>query len=383
MTQTRYDRQERITGWSQAALSRARVLVVGAGALGNESIKNLALLGIGHLLIVDVDHIELSNLSRTVLFRETDVNQPKAKIAAERIREINPEIDVQYRCGDVFHDMGLGFYRHSDLVIGCLDNIAAPSHVGISCALTGVPYLDGGMWGLGGEVRWFLPGEGACFECTLTEADRLHAFQRRSCTGFKMEDSQAAEWVVPTTINTAAIIGGLLSQEAARLICGWEVVGGEALVYNGVSHNMHRARLIRDSNCTYHTPYRDIVALDHSAETMTGDALLALAERDLGEPPIVELGRDFLVALRCPQCGNREPVNQIIARVEESRAVCPRCGVVRESELVSRLEASDALSRRKLSELGVPPGEILAVRTGERMKFYELSPLSDMAENKG
>lgn len=371
---TRYDRQERITGWSQAALAKARVLVVGAGALGNELLKNLGLLGVGHLLIIDFDHIEISNLSRTVLFRESDVNQPKAKIAAERARDINPDIDVQYLCGNVFHDMGLGFYRHSDLVMGCLDNIAARSHVGISCALTGVPYLDGGMWGLGGEVRWFLPGEDACFECTLTNEDRRQAFERRSCTGFQMEDAQVSARVIPTTINTAAIIGGLLSQEAARFLCGWEVVGGEALIYNGVSPKMHRARLTRDTDCTYHTPYRDVVPLGHSAATMTGDALIALAKRDLGASPIIELGRDFLVALHCPQCGTREPVNQIIAKVEASREVCSACGAMRASERVSRLEETDALSHRKLSELGVPPGEILAVRTSEQMRLFELTP---------
>jgi adenylyltransferase/sulfurtransferase len=380
MTQTRYDRQARISGWDQGALARAKVLVVGAGALGNELLKNLALLGVGSLLIVDFDHIETSNLSRTVLFREPDVNQPKAKVAAVRVREINPEVGVRDICGNVFHDIGLGFYRHSDLVIGCLDNIAARSHVGISCALTGVPYLDGGMWGLGGEVRWFLPGDSACFECTLTDEDRLQAFQRRSCTGFKMAELSATALAVPTTINTAAIIGGLLSQEAARLLCGWEVVGGEALVYNGVSRTMHRSTLTRDLDCAYHTPYRDIVALDHGAEAMTGATLLALARRDLGESPVIELGRDFLVSFRCPRCDNREQVNQLIAMVEESRAKCPVCSAMRVSEVVSSLAASDALNHRKLSELGVPPGEILAVRTGEQMRFYELSPpLLDIA----
>lgn len=228
MNESRYDRQERVQGWNQQALNEATVLVVGAGALGNEAIKNLALLGVGHLQIIDFDRIELSNLSRTVLFRPHDVGRSKAEIAAQRARELNPEIEVQCFNGDVFYDVGLGFYRHANLVIGCLDNIAARSQVGRCCALAGTPYLDGGMWELGGEVRWFLPGETACFECTLTETDRLHAQQRWSCTGFKPDESAVDRRVFPATVQTAAIIGGLLAQEATRLLCGWKVTGGEA-----------------------------------------------------------------------------------------------------------------------------------------------------------
>jgi adenylyltransferase/sulfurtransferase len=67
-------------------------LVIGAGALGNEIIKNLALTGIGNILLVDFDQIEPSNLSRSILFRETDRGRYKADVAAERAREIFPDI---------------------------------------------------------------------------------------------------------------------------------------------------------------------------------------------------------------------------------------------------------------------------------------------------
>jgi adenylyltransferase/sulfurtransferase len=82
MTADRYDRQQRIDGWDQKALQAARVMVVGAGAIGNELIKNLALLGVGHLLIIDFDRVEASNLSRTVLFQHSHLGQSKAQRAA-------------------------------------------------------------------------------------------------------------------------------------------------------------------------------------------------------------------------------------------------------------------------------------------------------------
>src|SRR5689334_17642368 len=102
MEANRYDRQERITGWDQAALRNAYVLVAGAGALGNELIKNLTLMGVGHLLIIDSDTIEPSNLSRTVLFRETDIGKPKAQTAAKAAALLNPEVDLRWIDGDLF-----------------------------------------------------------------------------------------------------------------------------------------------------------------------------------------------------------------------------------------------------------------------------------------
>jgi len=97
-------------------------MVVGAGALGNEVIKNLVLMGVGYIYIVDFDTIEVANLSRSVLFRESDAGRRKAEVAAARAKEINPYVHVQYLHGDITHDVGLGVFRRMDVIIGCLDN---------------------------------------------------------------------------------------------------------------------------------------------------------------------------------------------------------------------------------------------------------------------
>ena len=83
-----FDRQERIRGWDQQRLRDSKVLVFGAGAIGNETLKNLALLGIGHIYIVDFDTISTSNLSRTILFRRCDKGKYKAKVAAQRTKDL-------------------------------------------------------------------------------------------------------------------------------------------------------------------------------------------------------------------------------------------------------------------------------------------------------
>ena len=87
----RYARQRLISWWEQDRLAAARVLVIGAGALGNEILKLLALSGVGHIMIYDMDRIEVSNLSRTVLFKESDAGAFKAEVAAQRVVELNPQ----------------------------------------------------------------------------------------------------------------------------------------------------------------------------------------------------------------------------------------------------------------------------------------------------
>src|SRR5206468_5647901 len=113
----RYSRLRLIPWWRQEKLAAARVLVVGAGALGNEVLKNLALLGVGTTYVIDRDAIETSNLSRSVLFRASDGGRPKAQVAAERAREINPEVAFHWLQGDVINDLGLGIFADVDVVI--------------------------------------------------------------------------------------------------------------------------------------------------------------------------------------------------------------------------------------------------------------------------
>jgi molybdopterin/thiamine biosynthesis adenylyltransferase len=387
----RYARQRLIEWWKQDRLQAARVLVAGAGALGNELLKNLALLGVGYLLIIDFDQIEYSNLSRTTLFNETDIGKSKVDSAAKVLTKLNPDVSIHTINGDLFHDVGLGYYRHCHLVIGCLDNLAARSQVGLSCVLAGTPYLDGGMWSLGGEVRWFTAGNGPCFDCTLDSNDRVRADERRSCSGFRDPTWDESERV-PTVATTASIIGGLLAQEAAKWLCDYPITAGKAIVYNGQALTMHRSKLERNPNCSSnHTPYQDVIELPHRSVDLTVHQLLNRVRNDLKEHHhttsiqsntknsllqdtlLLELGRDFLIAFNCSNCGRREEINQLWGKVLESSQSCPHCGTTRHAEVVRTVDENSPYVNRPLTKLGIPPGEILAVRTPEGLLLYELT----------
>jgi ThiF family len=110
----RFARFGLIEWWEQARLSAARVVVIGAGALGNEVIKNLALLGVGRLVVVDLDAVETSNLSRAVLFRAADAGQPKAGAAVGAARALYPAMLGVGLARDVVHGIGMGLFRWAE-----------------------------------------------------------------------------------------------------------------------------------------------------------------------------------------------------------------------------------------------------------------------------
>ena len=141
--ETAYDRAKLISWWSQEVVSSSKILVVGAGAIGNETLKNLALLGVGKMFICDMDTISVSNLSRTVLFKINDVGKYKAEVASNRVLEMsnNPECKVDYFVGDIVNKLGHGVFRRFDIVLGCLDNMLTRKDVNRRCCLFQKPYM--------------------------------------------------------------------------------------------------------------------------------------------------------------------------------------------------------------------------------------------------
>ena len=99
-----------LSWFKKEKVKNARVLVIGAGALGNEVVKDLALFGVGHIYVVDFDRIEITNLTRSILFREEDAfnHLYKAEVVARRAMEINPQIQVVPIVGNLFSDVGRG-----------------------------------------------------------------------------------------------------------------------------------------------------------------------------------------------------------------------------------------------------------------------------------
>jgi adenylyltransferase/sulfurtransferase len=357
----RYARLRLISWWDHDRLRRARVLVVGAGALGNEVLKNLALVGLGRILVVDLDRVEPANLTRSVLFRAGDRGRPKAEVAAEAIRGLNPDIEVTAIPGNVITEVGLGVFRDVDVVIGCLDNREARLWVNRSCWKMATPWIDGGIQEINGVVKIFTPPHGACYECAMTENDYRLINLRYSCPLLRQEDVLAGR--VPTAPTISSMIGGLQAQEALKIIHGMPVSGGVALVYNGVANRFYRTRFQQREDCLSHENYGEPVELPlQSAVHTATDLLRAFRERCGGRGATLCLDRDLVVSLSCDRCDVRERVLQPLPLVGMRRGACPRCGEVMRPEIVHAVEADSPLAGETLATLGIPPYDAVRLK---------------------
>jgi molybdopterin/thiamine biosynthesis adenylyltransferase/DNA-binding transcriptional regulator YhcF (GntR family) len=367
---------EFISWWEREKVQAAKVMIVGAGALGNEVAKNLALMGIGSLYIVDFDTIEAANLSRSVLFRERDNGRPKAEIAAARVRELNPDVHVQYFNGDVRTQVGLGVFRRMDVIVGCLDNRESRLAINRFCYWMNKPWVDGAIQELLGLVRLFVPGEGACFECTLTEQARRDISLRYSCPLLARNNVLLGK--VPTTPTIASIIGGMQSQEAFKLIHGRPVEAGMVAHFNGMTNQMHTTRYVPRENCESHWTYGEVFELPNRVEDTTLLELLHIARSDLGPEAVIELDQELVLSLECKQCNTVDEVMRPISDISYDASHCPVCGLVRQVHMTHVVTGEEPFLHRTLTSIGVPPLHILRTHNGRDYRFYELT--GDLSE---
>ncbi len=360
-----------ISWWEREKMEQARVLVVGAGALGNEVVKNLALMGVGYIYIVDFDTIEAANLSRSPLFRESDAHKKKAEVVAARAKELNRDVHVQYLHGDVTTQLGLGVVRRMDVIIGCLDNREARLAVNRMAYWMNKPWVDGAIQELLGLVRVFIPGAGACFECTLTEQARRDLSVRYSCPLLARQNILLGK--VPTTPTIASIIGAMQSQEALKLIHGLPVEAGKVIHFNGMTNQMHTTAYRPRQDCESHWIFGEIVELPFRSEATTLRELHSLVQADLGPQAIIELDQELILSLTCPQCKTLEPVLRPIMEITYEAAHCPVCGTLREPQMTHLITGEEDFLDRTLASLGVPLLHILRAYNHREYRFYELS----------
>ncbi len=363
---------EFISWWEREKVQAAKMMIVGAGALGNEVLKNLALMGVGHLFIVDFDTIEAANLSRSVLFRPEDNGKKKAEVAARRVKELNPDVQVQFFHGDINTDLGLGVFRRMDVVIGCLDNREARLSVNRFCYWLNKPWVDGAIQELFGLARVFVPGQGACFECTLTEQARREMSLRYSCPLLARQNILLGK--VPTTPTISAIIGGMQSQEALKLLHDMPVEAGKVTHFNGLTNEVHTTAYVEKEDCESHWIYGDITELpDRRATDTTLAQMLEIARAELGEEAVLELDQEIVLALECHTCHTVTEVLKPVSRVSLEEGRCPGCGELREVHMSHVITGDEPFLERTLLSIGVPPLHILRARNSVEYRFFELT----------
>ncbi|KAJ7227112.1 hypothetical protein GGX14DRAFT_628220 [Mycena pura] len=147
-------------------LANTKVLLVGAGGIGCELLKNIVLTGFGKITLLDLDTIDLSNLNRQFLFRKKDVKQSKALVAAQTAAPFNPNVQITPIYGNIKEPQyDLEWFKQFDIVLNALDNLDARRHVNKMCMAASIPLVESGTAGYLGQVQPILKDKTECFDC--------------------------------------------------------------------------------------------------------------------------------------------------------------------------------------------------------------------------
>lgn len=368
-------------------VKNARVLVAGAGALGNEVVKNLALFGVGNIVVVDFDRIELSNLTRSVLFREEDAysHAYKADIVAKRAMEINPQIRVTPIVGNLFSEVGFGLYRRADVVIGCLDSRIARYQLNRLALRAGKSWIDGSIENLTGAVKVYSPGV-SCYECGLSREEFNHIMLRTGCADVVRNQGEAGR--VATTPISASIVGALQVQEAMKIIhltpdeaAPFKTLQGKMLRYEGMTCSTSIYRFASWKNtCPAHEQWDDVNECPELSAQMTVGSVLQLL-RQKYDCDFVEINMrnnkfiDVVVSDR-PEREFRvmTPESQLDACIKadkDLRQLSYRTLI--HKHFFENIDDRFPYQELTLQQIGIPPFDVIEVSTDKGVFHLELT----------
>jgi sulfur-carrier protein adenylyltransferase/sulfurtransferase len=155
----------------QAALSRARVLIVGAGGLGSPALQYLAGAGVGTLGVVDGDTLEASNLHRQPIFALSEVGNSKAALALAAVKRINPAVQVELHDTRLDADNALDLIRRYDVVVDCSDNFRTKYLINDAAVLAERPAVFASVYQYEGQLQVYKPDPAhACLRCLWPDA---------------------------------------------------------------------------------------------------------------------------------------------------------------------------------------------------------------------
>lgn len=324
----RYHRHLILDGFGERAQMRLReatVLVVGMGGLGSPAALYLAAAGVGRLVLVDDDTVDVTNLQRQVLYADDDVGRPKAECAARRLAALNPRVRLEAHVERLGADTALARVRDCDVVLDGTDNFATRFLLNDACVLEGRPYVYGSIHRFEGQVAVFATPGGPCYRCLFPEPPPPDAVPDCAQAGVL--------GVLP------GIVGVMQATAAIELLAGiGDPPAGRLVMFDALAMRMRSVALARDPACPVCGDAPTIRTLAESA------ARCAPAGRDASAPPERNAGArdDGSPAER--DAGGRD---------DRAREATPDSGAVPEI---------DARALKARLEAGHPPLQLVDVR---------------------
>lgn len=229
----RYGRQIMMPGFGeegQEKLKRAKVFIAGAGGLGCPISIYLANAGVGTIRLVDHDKIELSNLNRQILHWPKDVGHLKVESATEKLKGMNPELNLEALREMITGDNVLELTSGFDVIVDAMDNIETRYLLNKAALRHGIPFFHGAIYGLEGRVMTVVPGKSACLECVYHGIPPKVKF--------------------PVLGVTPAVIGCIQATEVIKYLTGiGELLTDRILIYDGLNMKFMEVSVRRNPDC--------------------------------------------------------------------------------------------------------------------------------------
>lgn len=236
------ERYRRLIGLPQVGekglslLSKKRALVVGAGGLGTPAAAYIVASGTGHVTIVDGDVVELSNLSRQVMYSVNDLGEAKAGVLARKLSLLNPEVVVEgfdVKIDPCDHDAVSQLVSGRDVVLSCVDNAPLRYALNRACVEQGIPLVDGAVGSFTGILTVVVPGSGPCYECA-----------------FPQSRAGKVEGGPPIWSPLPGVVGSLQASEALKLMLGiGDAEAGNILLIDLLAGTFKRVSAARNPSC--------------------------------------------------------------------------------------------------------------------------------------
>ncbi len=350
MRTDRYRRHEQIDWFSQDAVRSSRIVVVGAGAIGNEVVKNLALLGVGSVDVYDFDQVEEHNLTRSVFLRDSDIGESKATAVVRRASEVDASVRLRAIEGDFWEHLSVWQLAEYDCAIGAVDNFEARIRLNLMCLLAGTNFVNAAIDSRHAAVESFPHGDawgGACYECHLPESAYGRMAERYSCGGLRRRARASQQ--VPTTAVTASVAGAIAASSALRLgATGDGRPASRRVLIDTIAGGSTVTVLDRNSDCAACQGLHDQPVVVRTRNRWALAPEMNEAGHALGQ--VLRLSDPLLTGYDCAQCGALPEAARYLDRraadFDDSIATCPRCAkpAVR-IEIRQRFELGELVER--------------------------------------
>lgn len=215
---------------AQRKIKGTSVAIVGLGGLGSATGFYLTAAGIGKLFLVDRDRVELSNLNRQILHSENDLGRKKVESAAEKLRGLNSEVEIE-KFGQDLANENLNILEETSMVVGAVDNFETRYKLNSFCIQKNIPFIHGGIEGTEGQITTIIPGKTPCLRCIFPEP-------------------VGEEKVFSALGTTAGVLGTLLANESLKIATGrGEPLAGELLFCDLFQNHFDLLSVEKDENC--------------------------------------------------------------------------------------------------------------------------------------